>query len=238
MKKIFLFTLVLIQFLLAGSVFSQSRQYMAGAEASYMIPQGKLKDQFKPAAGMSIYWGKQTSSRWTWLGRLEYFKFTNKDEGSFSVQQKVLIGLSDVMVKAPVKNLSISLEVSGLSLNAKYNLFRTDLLESNLDLGFGVYRWTYKRGAIDSVYTDTSAAGEGKYYSLLKNVPSASRSDWSGGFHVGAEFCVNVTGSLSFTAAAAYKNVMGEIWPALALELENVSSFQMIELKAGLRYKF
>lgn len=238
MKKIFLLTIIFVQFLYPGNLYSQTGKYNVGIEGSYFAPLGRLKDQFKPAAGGSVYFGKQTSPRWMWLGRFEYFKLTNKDDGNLKVQQKVLVGLDDVMLKAPINNLSLSLEISGLSLNAKYNLFRTDPVEANIDLGFGVYRWTYKRGSIDSVFVDTSYNNSGKYYNLLKNVPSVSRSDWSGGFHAGAEIAVNLFDGVSFTAAAVYKNILGEIWPALALELENVSSFQMMELKAGIRYKF
>jgi hypothetical protein len=39
-------------------------------------------------------------------------------------------------------------------------------------------------------------------------------------------------------AGARYKLIIGELWPTVALDLESVSTFQMLDLRAGLSIDF
>lgn len=237
MKKIFciLFTVMVFTTL----VNAQTGRYFANVEGSMLAPVGSLADRFNGTVSGAISFGYKTNDAWTWYGKLEYFKFDKLNAEKLHIDRKVLVGVSNVLYRAPLSGLKMDLTVAGLSANAKYNLVNSKYFDTNLDLGFGIYRWLNHRSGLDSVTIDTSyTSSEHKYFNLLKNVPSSHQQDWSGGFNIGAEFVFHIIDPLSITIAGNYKNVLGELWPSLALDIENTGSFQMLEYRAGLRLQF
>lgn len=220
-------------------LMAQTGKYFANAEGAVITPLGTLADRFKNTASGAISFGYKTSENWIWFGKLEYFKFDKLNEDKMYIDRKVLVSGSNVIYRAPLTGIKMDLTIAGLSANAKYNLVRTKLFETNVDLGFGIYRWLNHRSGLDSVTIDTSyTSGVHKYHNLLKDVPPSHQQDWSGGFNLGAELVFHIIDPISITIAGNYKNIIGELWPALALDIENTSSFQMVEYKAGIRIKF
>ncbi|MCU7495683.1 MAG: hypothetical protein HF314_16635 [Ignavibacteria bacterium] len=238
-----IFSSILASFLflspLAAQQSSRWKHVVIGAEGASYMPIGTLKDRFKSTFGEAFYAGLETSDKWTWLGKAEYMKFDKVNPDRLRLERTVNIDGQDQKVSFPMDRLKMKLEVVSLSLDTKYNLLRTGFLETNLDAGFGFYRWIFHRDGLDSLSAEvTGANGTGKtvYYSMKKAI-AISQEDWSGGFNVGLEVTLTPFYPVSLSFSAAYKNIVGELYPALELEMENVSTFQMFDLKAGLRIK-
>jgi len=89
--------------------------------------------------------------------------------------------------------------------------------------GIGLYRWFALRGS----------------YQLAEGfVPERRQSDWSWGMNAGLGVTVRILSALSFSLNIRYQLIIGELWPALALQLENVSGMQMLENQLMLRWHF
>lgn len=237
MKK----SLILILFFICGinSINAQKKNFVAGLDGNYLLPISELGKRFKAQPGFSGYFGIQTSEKWTWLARVEYFKFDKVNYNSQIIKRTVMVGSDNKVFEASLSKLNMKLEVSGLSLNAKRKIIDFSILQINADAGFGIYRWTFSRGAYDSVFVDTSGnSSSPKYYNLLKNIPGSCQDDWSGGFYLGLEFLFNIFENISISVNANYKAILGELWQALAFDMENVSSMQIFNIGAGIRYKF
>lgn len=218
---------------------AQKLSVVTGAEFSQIIPSGRLSERFQNTFSAAVFAGKQTSEKWTWYGRAEYMKFDKENMDKLILNKTELIGVKKVQFSAPLKDMELQLEIAGLSANARYRVFSSRFVDLNADMGFGVYRWTFKRNHIDSVSVDTSAtSGVVKNFTILRNAPAASQNDWSGGFNAGLSAEIKLMEPLAISISANYKNILGELWPALALRMESVSSFQMFDLKAGIIYKF
>lgn len=237
-KNIITQLLLLLIISLPVMTTAQDRPFIAGAEGSYFTPIGKLGERFQNTAGFSVYAGKQTSDRTTWLGRFEYFKYDQVNKEKMEISQEILVGINKKKFSAKLTQIKMDLEVAGLSVNMKSTIFDAGFMKTSLDLGFGFYRWTFHRQAHDSIMVDSSGtAGVNKFFTLLQSAPPATQQDWSGGFSAGLEMDIAVAGPVWITLAGNYKNIVGELWPALALNMENVSTFQMLDLRAGVRVK-
>lgn len=240
MKKIiYIFTIALI-IITGNNIYSQEagEALITGVNGAMYIPAGSLSTRFKPAAGASIEIGKEVSEDWTWTGKIEYFKYDRLNSDKLFVTRSVKVDYFDKRFQIPLPKLKMSLEVTGLTANAAYNLYSNNFIRTDLEFGFGVYRWFNKRGEYrDSLYADTSGTG-GLKLAQVANVSESNQEDWSGGLNLGFGVNVNIYKPVSFYASANYKVIIGELWPALALDLENVSSMQMFELRVGLRARF
>jgi hypothetical protein len=241
MRKLLLFFVPLFAF--SQLLLAQSGSHYISAEAGSISPIGTLGDRFKGTVSGSVSFGIQSSEKLTWFAKAEYFKFDDVNRDKMYMSKKVLVGSSYVFYRVPLSDLSMDLTVAGISANAKYNIIKTGFFEGNVEAGFGMYRWTGHRSGLDSVSVDTSSSKNvKKYYNLLKNgvftnVPPSHQQDWSGGFNLGAELVFHISEPVSLTIAGNYKNIIGELWPTLELNIENVSTFQMLECRAGLRVK-
>jgi hypothetical protein len=70
-------------------------------------------------------------------------------------------------------------------------------------------------------------------------VPVLSRpGQWSAGFSGGLGTEIYVLPAAALNVGVTYSLVMGELWPTLALGLENVSTFHYVTGGIGLRYYF
>lgn len=222
-----------------GSLYAQSRRVVFGAEGAYYKPIGTLNDRFEPTKGGAFYLGLVTSEKWTWLGKAEYLKFDKINPDRLSLNRTVTIDGTDREVSFPMEKLKMRLEIAGLSLDTKYNLIRTEYFETNIDAGFGFYRWIFHRDGLDSLsaqVTSKSGNNQNVYYSMQKAL-AISQLDWSGGFNAGLEVVITPFYPVALSFSATYKNIVGELYPSLELDMENISTFQMFDLKAGLRIK-
>lgn len=234
MKKLFTFLSIII---IASSIYSQN-EFLVGASANYNIPVGMLANRMEPAPGFLIYFGKQTSQDWTWIGKIEYFKLSdvNKDKMKKFVKSDVLGPIKTF--EFPLPNLKMDLTVAGFTAESKYNFLNTELFDANINLGFGFYYWEHFRSDYkDSLFVDTAGAGNRVLIEVL-NVPTLKQKDWSGGVNFGLDFIFYFFEPLSFNVSANYKIIIAELWPTLALNLENVSGLQFVDLRAGIRFDF
>lgn len=229
--------LIFILFLLTGYNAKAQDSYIFGANGSYYIPFGSLAERFKPTAGGSFYFGKETSESWAWTGRAEYFKFDKGNTDELFITRKLTVNGVEGDYKMPLPALTVSMEVAGVSAQAEFDIVETNFLNLKGTFAFGLYRWFYQRSAYyDSLFVDTSGTG-GMMLGEILDVPASSQTDWSGGFDFGLDVNVNVYGPVWINLGGRYKAVIGEVWPALDLDLENISTFQMFDVRGGIRIK-
>ncbi|MFH0736642.1 MAG: hypothetical protein V1773_00835 [bacterium] len=242
MKK-YLYLLIFLSFTV-NLLYAQKTNFIAGADINYYQPVGTLSDRFEKTIGGAVYFGKEVSKNWAWVGKLEYFKFDKGNKDKLHVIQDVSVGNTTETFDIPLTNLNVELEVVGLTANAIYKLIDLEPFKTQLNFGFGVYRWFSPRGSYTSYfdqntknfYTDTT--GVNGSFTKVINVPGISQVDWSGGFNIGVVFSYEVINNTSIYAGCDYKNILGEIWQALSLNLESISSFQMLDFRAGIKVEF
>ncbi len=216
---------------------AQNYPWFIGANSNYNLPLAGLSDRMEGNFGGLIYAGKKTSDNWTWVGKVEYFKLAdvNKDQMFKIVKSEVNDVISDYRFELPL--LDMEFTAAGLSVEARYNLFNYTFIEADLNFGFGFYYWEYSRtGYKDSLFIDTTGAGDLLLAEYL-NVPPLFQKDWSGGITIGTDFNLSLFDPLSLNFGINYKLIIAELWPALSLNLENVSGLQFLDLRVGFRVK-
>lgn len=229
--KIILFALVIF----SSTLFSQNNKFIAGATPVYNLPVGTLADRLNGDIGFMFYAGKQISDSWMWIGKFEYFKLSdvNSDQQFVTIQSDVLGNLEEYRFE--LSNLQMELTVAGFTAEAKYNVFTTDILNVDVNLGFGFYYWEHFRESYnDSLFVDTTGQGDLVLIETIE-VPSLTQNDWSGGINIGTDFNFLIFDPIFINLSANYKIIVGELWPTLSLNLENVSGLQFLDFRAGLR---
>lgn len=238
MKKINIITLLILLLILIDPLKSQNYEFTIGATGSYFQPIGSLADRFKPTYGGSFTFGRAINKTVEWYAKAEYFKFEKVNEEKAIITRDLTFNDVKKTYTMPLPNLEMSLEVIGLSANVNFKVIDTDFFDGNITGGFGIFRWIGKRGAYyDSLMVDTTGNGDFTLGQVV-GVPSIDQNDWSGGFNVGLDANIKITGPVWFNIAGNYKVVVGELWPSLSLDIENVSTFQMIEARAGIKIRF
>jgi hypothetical protein len=132
----------------------------------------------------------------------------------------------------------MELEVAGAGVEGRYAFLDAGAIRGVGSLGFGFYYWENFRGAYyDSVQVDTSGLGDAQTVWTF-DVPANRQIDWSGGFDLGVDVEANAFGPVWFVAGARYRLIVGELWPALALDIENVSGMQLFRAHAGVAVRW
>ena len=207
-------TLMLV-LLCAGFVSLSSAQTGVGLTISprglYAIPVGSLADRLVPTGGAKLGIGARLDENWTWEGTFEATRFMkgNKDQLYFP-------------------DLQVTLELYGAGVQASYYPFGAEGILAGkvhpfMTGGLSVYRWLARRGAHA---TDSAGAVV---------VPGLVQQDWSLGFRGGAGIEFLPIERVGIFGQVTYGVIVGELWPALALRLENTSGFQTVEGSVGLR---
>jgi hypothetical protein len=229
---------ILILLLLASASLSmtqsQDNKFVVTASGNYFFPVGTLGDRFKATTGGSIGFGQEVNKIWTWIGKFEYFKFTKVNDEKLFITRKITTNNVEKEYTIPIPKLTMDLEVGGVSANAIVKLADYDFIRANMNIGFGIYNWRSDRSAYyDSVY----AVGDSslQIFAGYLDVPAKEQMDWSGGITAGINVDINVYGPAWITLGGSYKIIMGELWPTLKLDLENVSGFQMGEISGGIK---
>jgi len=228
--------IILILSLFISAEFISAQNFFAGAEGSYLIPVSGLADRFMPAPGYAVFFGKEVSPQWKWSGKLEYLDFDKINKDNYSIKRKYLVNSVEKDITLNLPDTTWELSIIGLSANADYNLMKTDFLNINIGFGFGVYRWESTIGSYNDSLYYTDETRNQALVEVLK-IPAEKQLDWSGGFSAGVNIDVHLYGPLWFNAGANYKNIVGELWAILSLDMENISTFQMFQTKAGLFIK-
>lgn len=212
-------------------------KYFLGATGSYLLPVGGLAERMKPGLGGSFSFGKEVSPDWEWQGKFEYLTLTDVNQEKMVVRNKYTYNNVEREYDFPLNGIEMELTAYGATANAFWHVVSTDFFQANLNVGFGVIYWEYSRTAYkDSLYyqptADTTLFGE------YINVPAFEQNDWSGTFNLGLDFRVRLLEPVWFTVTANYKNIIGELWPFLKLDMENVSTLQFAEIRAGFAASF
>ncbi len=235
MNKI-IFTLIILSLSIVN-ITAQNSHWIIGANGNYNLPVGSLADRMDGNFGGSFYAGKRLNSEWTWVGKFDYFRLSdvNKDKMFKIIKAEVSDDIVDYKFDLPL--LTMQLTVAGLSVEARYNMLSTDFFEADINFGFGFYFWEYFRsGYQDSLFVDTTGLGNFLLVEVI-NVTPLLQKDWSGGINFGTDINFILFDPLSLNIGFNYKLIIGELWPALTLNLENVSGMQFMDFRAGLRFR-
>ncbi len=240
MKKL----IILIFVLTTGFIYSQKLNFVSSIEGNMYKPIGTLGERYTSTFGFAVNFGKEVSKSWAWTGKLEYFKFDKLNKDKMKTILKVAVGSGTESFNVSLSDLNMSLEIVGASANATYKALSIGNLNANLTFGFGIYRWYSPREKYTLYFDQTNktflrdTTGATGSYNKVLDVPSVSQSDWSGGFNLGVNLDYNFTDGFSAYAGADYKVILGELWQALALDMENAAGFQMLNFKFGVKYQF
>lgn len=218
--------------------WAQEARIVAGASAVYNLPMGALHSRFEGSFGGMIYAGKQISSDWTWTGKLEYFELTTLNTSKLIKTVKIQEAGGTQQYQIPLSKLSMSMKAAGLTAEAILNLARFTSAETNAHIGFGFYNWDNYRGPYtDSLFVQSRVSGSTIKVANLA-VPENRQTDWSGSFNVGVDVNITVVDPVLVTFGAEYRLIVGELWQALDLDLENVSGMQFIAFRVGIKAEF
>ncbi|MBI9071051.1 MAG: hypothetical protein JEY94_05610 [Melioribacteraceae bacterium] len=240
MKKLtykVLFTILLATSILQG----QGNDYIIGASGNYIFPLGEMSNRFKNTAGGSIYFGKRISTSFSWIAKFNYMKFDELNNEKLTKKISAEIDQKKMIFDVPLKEIgdfSMDFESFGISVEAKMDIINSEFINTSFLMGFGFYKWEFNRSALaGNVFVDPD--NDGSQISINElNVPGSFQEDWSGQINAGLEVSIKLTGNFWLNCNGSYTLVLGELWPALSLDMGNVSGIQMLEAKAGLRYCF
>lgn len=225
-----------IVFILSELLLAQNK-FIVGAGGNYNVPIGTLADRMKGNIGGWLYAGQQISDDWAWVGKFEYFKLDEVNEDKMNKIIETNVDGSTQQLSFPLPGIEMELTVAGFTAEAKYKLFKTDLFETDLNLGFGFYYWNYdRRSYSDSLFADTTGSGDLVIIDII-NVPALNQKDWSGGLNAGLDFNINIFEPVWLNLSANYKLIIAELWPTLDLNLENVSGLQFFDFRAGINLR-
>ncbi len=223
---------------------SQSKEYFVKAEGGYFVPLATLADRFTSVPGFVVTFGKTSEKSLNWAGKFEFFRFGESDNTDLSIRRIVVVNNKEVEFVVPLKPLSMRLEVASLSAEAHYDILKETTYNCKFIGSFGIHRWTFWREqAKDSLFSvlkngTVSGTSDTTIFVEYLNVPSNTQQDWSGGFTAGLSGNVKITDPLWFSVSASYKAIIGELWSALSLDMENVSAMQFYEIRAGFFAEF
>ncbi|MFH0989357.1 MAG: hypothetical protein V1799_04995 [bacterium] len=206
------------------------------AGASYFQPLGALNGRFLSTVGGSFHVADLSGSDPTWGMLVEYGSFQRENRDKLFLTRKYSYGGKESELRSPLTALQMELSITGLSATMDYSLYRIGFLEHQAGLAFGLYRWEFSREA----YSDTLKAitTTGPLVVDIPKVPPSKQLDWSGGVGLGTNLVLHLASPLSVTIGVKYKIIIGELWPALSLDMENVSTLQMLDLRIGVRADF
>lgn len=236
MKNIF--TTIIFILIFSFPILPQKFNFIAGAEASYLLPRATFGERFKPSNGFNIYFGKQFNEKLSWVGRIDHFSFREENREKLNLTRKLTVNNAERSFTVPLPKLEMEFDATGIIANGKYHLFSNSSFKTNLEFGFGIYYWVfYRKDYYEQILVDTSGNGD---MTVLTNlaVPPSRQIDWSGAVNFGFEQNVLIINPVWFVVAANYKMIIGELWPTLAIDLENVSGIQMFDIRAGFRAEF
>ncbi|MFN4111877.1 MAG: hypothetical protein ACK4G1_06340 [Ignavibacteria bacterium] len=229
-------SLLLTIFLFPVLIYSQNKAYFFGIGGSYLIPTGSLTSRFSNAGGLNLFYGYKSSDKWEWFGKIEYLNFNKENREKLKIRRNVSIGGTEVTKTFDLPKLETYLKIYGASINANSKIFDYGFFKSDLTFGFGIYRWeSFRSSYFDTLRIDTMG---NTYDVVILKVPALKQLDWSGGFNAGMDLAVKIIDPIWFIINANYKAIIGELWATLDLDLENISVFQMYEIRVGIVAKF
>ena len=214
---------------------AEAQVFRLGARGSLVVPVGALSTRFLAAPGLGVD-ARWEGGRLSWGATLDFVRFDRENIDELVVSDSAVIAGTQVLYTAHLDGLVMELDVLGMSAQGRYAVLDFGTVEVDGAFGFGLYYWTFQREHYhDSVFVDTPTGPE---LASVLDVPADSQTDWSGGVNLGAEVRLKFFSPVWITLGASYRIVIGELWPALAIDMENVSGMQMLDLTAGVSVSF
>jgi len=232
--------LEIIAVIILISVTTNAQKYGVSVTGgfSYQVPVSSLNNRFLSAAGFFFGVGENNKQRWNWSGTIEYISFGDANAEKFTVTKEVQVNTNNYSFNIPLKNIRVELEIAGLSADVSYKAFDFGFLNTDFSFGFGIYRWySYRSGSFDSLFVTNPETSQPLLAAVLK-VPELTQTDWSGGINLGVEIKIPVYAPFTLYFSPRYKLVIGELWPSLEIGFENISGFQMLDMRAGVKAEF
>lgn len=231
---IFVFSLFVVP-----SIIAQSSSFVVGIDGFAAFPLGEFSKRLKSSNGFAVSLREGHYNNARWGGYFEYNKFDDENKEKLFIKRKDTLQNVPRDLVIPLKSFDMSFTSAGAGVTANYNIFSTSFVDVNGSAGFGIYYWKFDRSAyFDSVKVDTgSVVPKFKLIDIIQ-VPELHQHDWSGGFDVGLETEVTVFSPFIVSAGVRYKIILSELWPTLALDLENVSGIQSAYFSVGLKFIF
>lgn len=233
--------LVLILLVLAGALTPASAQrgtVVAGVGPVSVLPAGSLHNRFTGAIGGWFSLGVQTDASWTWVGTVEYVELNTLNTDKLRKVVTLEENGENRRYELPLPRLTMSLKAISLSAEARLTVLDLAPVETDIHVGFGFTYWDNFRSAyVDSLSVQSAISGNTITVARLA-VPASRQFDWSGTLRAGCNVHVAVAGPVWLLVGAEYKLIIGELWPALDLDLEGVSGMQALCLKAGVSLRF
>jgi hypothetical protein len=214
---------------------SEAQVVRLGARGSVMLPVGGLSGRFlsAPAGAVDLRW---EGPRLSWGATIDYTRFTRENTDELSYSDSAIVGGTQYQYTTRLDGLVMDLAMWGMTVQGRYTVADFGTVEMCGAFGFGLYYWTFTRERYtDSIYVDTPT---GPALATVLDVPSDSQGEWSGGINLGAEVRLKFLAPVWITLGGSYRVVIGELWPALAIDMENVSSMQMLEFTLGASFAF
>jgi hypothetical protein len=157
--------------------------------------------------------------------------FTEGNADALVLKRKKEIAGVERVFELPLTGLDVKVQAVGLLATGTVPVFQGEFVEADGSFGFGFYRWTSLRGAFRDTLTADSLGTPVRL--AILNVPQNRQQEWSGGIEVGTDLRVRAFEPVWLSLGVRYKLIIGELWPALALDMENVSGLQMFDVRLG-----
>jgi opacity protein-like surface antigen len=202
--------------LLAALPAEAQTSWRVSAAGSFVQPTLGMADRFGGHVTGSIGVGQWLTPERLYLeGRIERYAFS---------QGAVVLRARTEGPEVETEQFNLSLDLLGGGFHLQRTLLTLGMVRPYATGGIGMYHWQERRAAYEDEH---------------HTVPELERAaQWSAGFHGGLGTELLVTRQAAVVLGAHYTVIMGELWPALALGLENVSSFQFANASLGIRYSF
>lgn len=235
MKTIKYFLAVVIVFL-ASDIY-RSQNLFIELSPYYQIPVGSLSDRFEPVISYSLTFGKEQKNSKILSFRFNYSDFNKTNDDVYTLKKKYDVSGTQQLYKVKINKYEMSMKVGSGSIEWGLPVLKQNSFSLYGFVGAGIYYWDFKRNAFkDSIFVkinDTTSA-----FAEYINVPKLRQTEWSGGFNLGIKAYYDFLTNVGFMIGADYRVVIAELWPTLKINLENVSGFQTLEIKAGVIYRF
>lgn len=180
----------------------------------YVQPLGSLKHWFKGSAtSYAFALGWKENEQWQYAINFKIIPFDEPNKSELKYD-----------------DLSVKLEISVLTVESRYFL-RTVPKRFNPFIlwDIGLYRWFAERGS----YLISEQENSEPVF-----VPGRNQNDWSWGFGLGGGANLILVQNFSLSFHLEYNLLIAELWPALALDLENVSGLQTLIANLGFIWYF
>jgi hypothetical protein len=218
-------------------VNAQSSGIVISADGIGIVPIGELSKRFKHTIGYAVSVRESHYNNPRWGGFIEYANMDDENREKLFIKRKdTLNGIARDLV-LPLGKIDMQFEYFGLGVTANYSIISSSIFDLNGRVTFGIYNWKFSRAAyFDSIKVDTGSVSPVFKTIDVIRVPSSMQRDWSGGIDVGLETDIVAFSPFILSAGVRYKVLLTELWPALALDMENVSGLQSAHFTVGLKF--